>query len=463
MATESKETLRELLSKTLKKLHYTVELPLDKNRVVVQVSTNSVADRNEELKSIYETLSSTKSLLESVTFDEFKERSSISKAGSFRVYYSDSSKIYTDVTAKPNGTASRGSAIKAVDYLSACTTFKTLDLGKFGEMECYYFDTPKKLQDVIVKSMERSSVFSCAHREIVNTLFTEGSKVSEGLDSFELKSIKNIQNLLVSFGELYVPWLFLKKRVNRVNSLPDFSGNNVVAVAFPKFDLAKIDCIILYKSRNKIKHLYFSMKVGKGHEPSLIDFIKSDTKINWTGVNATLANIQKYFKTLPSNMGVMKGCCMYYMKQSKCFKSNTYSDVYGKISKAFESRKTITTTELNEFKTWLCNYAKNSLGISTIDKSFYTNYPFSIPRLIALFIKTECEKERCSRMIIEQVMQGGYFQLRINSTSAKSGILKFEIIPIEASANATVKFAITNGYTDFRMSSGNHFVGYTIS
>lgn len=473
----TEKTFANVIATVLDTLNYSVEIPKGSNsKVIIRTNTRSKEERSEQLKHIQSILKQRQrqiSLLKNVKIGEFRKTSNLSSAGSFRLSYtiikSNNLKrdINIDVIAKPNEKASRGSSIKAVNYLPQTGTIKDLDLGKFGVVPCYYFSSAKQLEDTVLATVNKSPVFSAAQKEAISLLFDDGAKVSKGTDRFDITSITelNTQNLLVSFGEIYVPWLFLKQKVSSVNQLPDFTNSTVVGVAFPKGDLAKIDCIVLYKPSGRagvIKHLYFSMKVGKGHEPSLIDFIKTDKKINWNNVNVTLAKIQQKFKSLPTRFGVMKGCCLYYMEESGCFKKSKPMDVYDAINKQFENKGTLTaeqTAELENFKVWL----KKRYTSINIDKAFETNYPYSIPRLVALFIKTECEKPKCSKLIVEHVMQGGYFQLRINSSSASRGILQFEIIPIEASANAKVQFAITNGYTDFQMSSGNHFVGYTIS
>ena len=393
----------------------------------------------------------------------------------------------------PSGTVYR--QFKAKDFLSSDTPKKEICYEEFTAKKksgkSFYYTNADTLKMVIANSLNRNPNFDAVERRVIEsfleTIDTANSQTTNKLPNgffYELPEIKNIVSLMAAFSEVIVPYLFLKGKIPHVMGVSDYSPNNVVAVAFPDFDIEKIDFVVFYKSTTKnqtLKRMNFSMKWGAGHEVSVGNLLKTEGLKFENSFLTELRNLfELYNNKTFSDIGVSD---IFFIKESGCFDAKDgaiYTNTEGVYSELFKNaveykskiadyrtylmkNHNDTYKKLEELKTVLIKKA-NKLGVSYNKDTFEKSFPFSISRLVALMIAKASDNQTIKKQLRDLILEGGYHQIRINDNKARRGKLEFTIIPIFKNTDAQVKleFVVSSGWADFKMGSGAHFAGYRV-
>lgn len=392
----------------------------------------------------------------------------------------------------PSGTVYR--QFKAKDFLLSEPPQKEICYKEFTAKEksgkSFYYTNADTLKKVIANSLKRNSNFDAVERRVIEsfleTIDGGNAQTTDKLPNgffYELPQIKNIVSLMAAFSEVIVPYLFLKGKIPHVIGVDDYSPNNVDAVAFPDFDIEKIDFVVFYKStkNQSIKRMNFSMKWGAGHEVSVGDLLRTEGLNFQNSFLTELRNLFELYKNKTfSDIGVSD---IFFIKESGCFDAKdgkifretegVYSDLF-KNSTEYKSKiddyRTYlkenhpeTYEKLEELKNALIKEA-DKLRVSYNKDTFKKSFPFSISKLVALMIATATDSKAIKNQLRDLILEGGYHQIRINDGKAKRGKLEFTIIPIFKNTDAKVelKFAVSSGWSDFKMESGSHFAGYRV-
>lgn len=387
---------------------------------------------------------------------------------------------------------------KATDFLSSGTARETIDYKQFTKKQTnkqsYYFTSARALKAVVTQSVKTNNKFDAVEAEVVGALLksigsfnitkTNTERLSNGF-SYEIPEIKSVVSLMAAFSEVLIPYMFLCHKIPTVSGVYDYSANNVTGVAFPTFDVEKIDFVVFYKSnrgKKLIKRMNFSMKWGAGHEVSVGNLLKTEgLNFEEDSFLGELRNLfALYNKKRLSDIGVSD---IFFIKESGCFdtkKGASYTNTEGVYSELFKNatkykskiadyraylkeNQTKTYEKLENFKTALMKEA-DRLGVNYVKDTFENSFPFSISRLVALMIAKASDTDKVKNQLKDLILEGGYHQIRIDNNKAQRGKIHFTIVPIFKSTDAQVdlEFVVSGGWGDFKLKSGAHFAGYRV-
>ena len=372
--------------------------------------------------------------------------------------YTETSKEYLDVANNLNGDASK----KA----------------KSEPEKMYVFRNANQMRRYVLAKVESNPKFNMTQREIIRNAF-EINKIGD-----TIKDLEYDPKLLVSLGEILVPYLILKGKYQVVVSGEDGKIYNYLntnahtrIVYFPaESNNAKIDYFIDYKvGKNLFGRIKVSAKYGKGHAvniPSLLPQayenvilkngnIESDdifTRFYEITKNNNIKNRAEIFWSyyIPSiELGgkTYTGIELYqYFKERKdLYRKNT--KVKNPITEETSSDKAF----LSEFKQFISSNFKDT---EINWKLVWENFPLSVSYLLVVKARDDFKKSAIAQHLLKNVIGAcPYFQVRISDADARKG--KFNISIIETNKSRNVEFKVMPTMNDITMSQGT--LGYIIN
>ncbi len=436
-------------------------IPEGKNKFSLTIKIN---DRNHSvrvnfLKNIFDYI---KTKEENVTAD-FVTRNWRVNVGGVYLYCKASNNVGSSFTLK--------------DYIGSYSAIDEIEIktskGNTQTIKCYKFDDSESMRSSIEKTIASNKKFNQNQRDVVSNLFNIQKEGTPG--GSNVSGLQGYGGLLISFGELFIPWLFLSQKYKLT------IGNkriNPKCVYFPVSSTnATIDCIVSYGDMSKGEYVAFSAKYGAGHAKSVLSAIKEMQSIDESDdcfktikdlydkrFNKVEVLWETFLPTYKNSNGTVTKHPHEILKDIRDNISNlkkynieNYKNLLErKTNHDSEKVKSIVKYIFDEYY----QQCKSKFSDFESKEVIKNNFPFSLNYfcydLLAKYI--EGDKSRLSRFKYS-VLGGDYYQYRIDQNKANRGIFDFSISDVSKVDERTIKFHIGCASTDI---SSKYDLGYRI-
>ena len=365
------------------------------------------------------------------------------------------------------------------DYIPTRMPLSMERVEEGGELvRMYVFKNAETMRRYVLARVDTNPKFNMTQREIIRNAFKIKS-VGE-----TIKDLQYDPKLLVSFGEILVPYLILKGKYQVKVSGEDGTIYNYLnsnarnrKVCFPSdANYKKIDYFIEYRdSKFEGESKFFgrvkiSAKYGQGHAVNIASLLpkayedviaKNGGSINSNDIFTNLYKIAKENKGIK----VPELYWSYYIPKIN-IEGKTYTgiELYNICKKRAAENKNLkedTDNQWQAFNDELKKFIFEKFGDTNLDwKRFESVFPSSISYLLSVRAKNDFYNDKIAQHNLKNVIGDcPYFQVRISSNDAEKG--RFNFTMIETRKFNNIDFHINHSMTDIAMQKGS--LGYRIS
>ena len=384
------------------------------------------------------------------------------------------------IVVKPmaGGEKTSSTAYNLHDYIPTKmpTTSEIVEAGE-NAVKTLVFKNANQMRRYVLARVETNPKFNMTQREIIRNAFNINS-IGETIPDLQYDP-----KLLVSFGEILVPYLILKGKYQvRVSGtegkIYNYLNTNAKSrsVHYPdSANYKKIDYFIDYnEGKNLFGRVKVSAKYGKGHAVNVASLLpqtyddvitKSVGKpLNSDDIFTKLYKIAK----ATNKIKVPELYWSYYIPKIKLDGKNYTGIELFNVCKGREikqeSDKTLKEDSNNQWETFdnelkqfiRTHYGDTSLNWDRFDEAF----PHSISYLFSVRAKEDFYRDDVAQHNLKTVIGDcPYFQVRISAKDAEKG--RFDFTMIETNKSRKVEFHVNHSMTDIAMRKGS--LGYIIS
>ena len=406
--------------------------------------------RVEYLTNVYEAIKTKEKVI-----NNLKQKNWHIKVGQVYIYCKSSHKVGSSFTLK--------------DYIGSYGVKENMELPNLKEgekIECYVFSNAQKMRRYIEEQVRNNPKFSEVQKHVVTALFDmqgEGKKRGN-----VIKQLKENPQILISFGELLIPWLYLKGKYElKISGVDNKRYANLSKLKkrlyFPvSSNNATIDCAISYGDPKKGECVVFSAKYGSGHGKSVMTAIKNIPNLN----DETLKKVQGNLVKFKTSIDALWESFLPTVTVGN--KTITPSGLYRELPQGepsenlalFEKEASDGLKQKVEAYREKCEqdvFPQYTGNIELIKK----NFPYSLSYLCYNILMNHIQNDKdCLDEFKRAVLGGDYYQYRINEGKAKQGIFDFSFSAISKTEERTLTFAIGCSSRDI---SSKYGLGYKIS
>lgn len=360
------------------------------------------------------------------------------------------------------------------DYIPTRMPLSMERVEEGGDMvRMYVFKNAEEMRRYVLARVETNPKFNTTQREIIRNAFNMKS-VGE-----TIKDLQYDPKLLVSFGEILVPYLILKGKYQvkvggEDGTIYNYLNANAKSrrVCFPESaNYKKVDYFIDYRDSKFFGRVKISAKYGQGHAVNIASLLPKSyedviVKNGGTALNSNdiFTNLYKIAKE-NQRIKVPELYWSYYIPKIN-IEGKTYTgiELYNICKKRAAENTNPKKDADNQWKAFddeLKKFIFEKFSDTNLDwKRFETVFPSSISYLLSVRAKNDFYNDKIAQHNLKNVIGDcPYFQVRISSNDAEKG--RFNFTMIETSKFNNIDFHINHSMTDIAMQKGS--LGYRIS